>query len=323
MFVSPAHGRVTSHWGPRERHPVTGVRGFHRGIDIAPPRPGQTGVPVFACYGGTVRATSTHQNRKGNPITGTWNSGSYVLIDGPGGGSEWYGHLATIDVRPGDRVRAGDRLGTMGAVGNVTGIHLHLEMWDGRHQGGGAKGGNTRDPRDDFKAHGVTPGSAPVLPKTPIKNPVTPLERTWPDMSRQEFNEDASRHAENVVAQTTENILTAIPDLLRQSVATQNAALHNAFRREAQAAGEQVAAQIASLPTVTSADAERIRLAILGDVHPKTPGTDLRGVAVTTMQDTKALLALVQSLAGALAATADGEDFDTNKFLSTTTTEED
>lgn len=181
-FVSPAEGRVTSHWGPRERHPVTGLAGFHRGIDIAPPIPGQRGVPVYACYGGTVRAVRTGKrngDRDPNPITGTWNTGNFVLIDGPGGGSEWYGHLDTIVVAPGDRVEPGTYLGTMGDSGNVTGVHLHLEMWNTRNQGGGSKGGNTRDPRIDFKAHGVTPGSAPVFPKTPT----TPIGKDWLDMA--------------------------------------------------------------------------------------------------------------------------------------------
>lgn len=225
VFVSPAEGRVTSHWGPRERHPVTGARGFHRGIDIAPPVPGQTGVPVRAAYAGTVRTVVTGRprgDRRPNPVTGTWNTGNCVIIDGPGGGSEYYGHLATVVVAPGDKVAVGQVLGTMGASGNVSGIHLHFECWDGRSQGGGLAGGNTRDPRIDFKRHGVTPGAAYIPPKNtpgalvPPKTNPTPLpERTWLDMvSITEFNKEASRHAENVVAQTTTNILNALPGIV-------------------------------------------------------------------------------------------------------------
>lgn len=169
VFVSPTEGRVTSEWGYRERHPVSGARGFHRGLDIAPPRAGQTGHPVYAAYGGTVRAVrrdSWAGDRRSNPITGTWNTGNFVLIDGAGGGSEWYGHLATVDVRPGQKVKAGDRIGTQGRTGNVTGIHLHFERWAGRNQGGGAAGGNTVNPRVDFNRHGVGVGSKPKVSTT-------------------------------------------------------------------------------------------------------------------------------------------------------------
>jgi len=154
-FVSPAEGRVSSEWGSR-RHPITGKAGFHRGIDIA----NNTGTPIYAAYGGTVRQANTGTGN--NPITGAWNTGRSIIIDGPGGGSEFYGHLNTISVRKGQRVQAGDQIGTMGATGNVTGPHLHFERWAGRSQGGGAGKGNTINPRVDFNRHGIRPGSKPV-----------------------------------------------------------------------------------------------------------------------------------------------------------------
>lgn len=162
-FHAPAVGRVTSRYGPRKPY-------FHRGIDIAPPVPGQTGCPVFAAYGGIVRAVRSRGGDR-NPITGTWNTGSYILIDGPGGGSEWYGHVVNIRVKPGDKMVAGQRIADMGAVGNVTGIHLHFECWNGRSQGGGADGpGNTRNPALDFAKYGITPGKAGSGGKTPVAN---------------------------------------------------------------------------------------------------------------------------------------------------------
>src|SRR5690625_1678939 len=145
-FVSPAEGRVTSPYGPRPPLP------YHYGIDIAPPIPGTKNWPVYAAYGGTVVAVN--DGSRPNDITGTWNTGSYVKIDGPGGGSEWYGHLETIDVRAGDKVEAGDKLGTMGARGNVTGIHLHFETWDSHVR-------SPHNPMIDFNKHGVRPGSKP------------------------------------------------------------------------------------------------------------------------------------------------------------------
>lgn len=159
-FVSPAEGRVSSEWGSR-RHPISGKAGWHRGIDIA----NSTGTPIYAAYGGKVRQANTGTGT--NPITGVWNTGRSIIIDGPGGGSEFYGHLQSINVRVGQQVRAGDRIATMGATGNVTGPHLHFECWSGRNQGGGAGAGNTRNPRTDFNKHGITPGSRPVTSTPP------------------------------------------------------------------------------------------------------------------------------------------------------------
>jgi len=172
---------------------------------------------VYACYGGTVRSVRTGKrngDRDPNPITGTWNTGNYVLIDGPGGGSEWYGHLETIRVAPGDKVSAGDLLGTMGDSGNVTGIHLHLEMWNSRTSGGGLAAGNTRDPRMDFRAAGVEPGSAPLL----VKNVTTlPAPSKTP----------TSLPQEDIVASLAE-----LDTLLGQRLAAQNSQLHNAIIAE-------------------------------------------------------------------------------------------
>lgn len=173
--VSPVEGRVTSGWGHRPPLP------YHYGIDLAPPIPGQRNVPFRAMFGGTVRAVGNGY-RDRNPITGTWNTGSYILIDGPGGGSEWYGHHAgTARVKPGDVVQAGQILGVMGDVGNVTGIHLHLEIWAGRNRE------SAYDPAIAFKQLGLTPGRAGETAQRsvvgmPIKTPIrvaAPKHSTW------------------------------------------------------------------------------------------------------------------------------------------------
>ena len=39
-----------------------------------------------------------------------------------------YAHADSLDVRPGDAVTAGQRLGSVGATGNASGPHLHFEV---------------------------------------------------------------------------------------------------------------------------------------------------------------------------------------------------
>lgn len=40
-----------------------------------------------------------------------------------------YAHLSRIDVRVGQSVRRGQTIGLSGASGDVTGPHLHFEVW--------------------------------------------------------------------------------------------------------------------------------------------------------------------------------------------------
>ena len=106
----PSFGPVTSHYGPRA---LMGY-GFHYGTDVG------GGGPVYAAGPGRIRYSG--------PSPTPWNTGSQLWIDHPGGALTTYGHMPYASMAPaGTEVRAGTRIGRQGAVGKVTGTHLHFE----------------------------------------------------------------------------------------------------------------------------------------------------------------------------------------------------
>ena len=117
-FANPvrANVRFTSGFGTR-RDPKTGRQRMHNGVDFAGPR----GTAIHATADGVV----THAGWRGG-------YGNTVMIRHAFGIETLYAHLTQIDVRNGQRVSRGDRIGGMGATGRVTGVHLHYEV----HLGG-------------------------------------------------------------------------------------------------------------------------------------------------------------------------------------------
>lgn len=108
-YGSPAYA-IGSGYGWRV-HPVTGERKFHYGIDIPAPK----GEYVRASHPGTV-TLSKYSNTAGN----------YVVIETGAGYESIYMHLDERFVGVGDKVAAGDIIGTVGDTGRVTGAHLHF-----------------------------------------------------------------------------------------------------------------------------------------------------------------------------------------------------
>ena len=62
--------------------------------------------------------------RRGTPA----RNGNHTVVRLQDGTEIWYSHQTTITVVPGQRVQAGEVIGTVGSTGNVTGPHLHLEV---------------------------------------------------------------------------------------------------------------------------------------------------------------------------------------------------
>lgn len=104
--------RVTAVFGT-ERVFNGAVQSRHYGLDLR----GRVGDPVFACLPGRVVLSGMR-----------YFSGGTLVLDHGGGLHTLYFHLSARDVRVGDRVEAGQRLGAVGRSGRVTGPHLHLSV---------------------------------------------------------------------------------------------------------------------------------------------------------------------------------------------------
>ena len=92
-------------------------RSPHTGSDFA----ANTGTPVYSVANGRVALAEEH-----------FFAGNSVFVDHGGGLLSMYFHLSRIDVRPGQEVRRGERLGAVGATGRATGPHLHFGLrWYG------------------------------------------------------------------------------------------------------------------------------------------------------------------------------------------------
>jgi murein DD-endopeptidase MepM/ murein hydrolase activator NlpD len=109
----PVFGRITSAFGETRFSPSSGGTRPHMGIDIAAP----TGTSIVAPADGWVLIAGREAEY-----------GRLVCLDHGHGYTTMYGHLKDIHVKAGDRVKAGQILGTVGTSGNTTGPHLHYEV---------------------------------------------------------------------------------------------------------------------------------------------------------------------------------------------------
>lgn len=105
----------TSEFGMR-KSPTTGTWELHDGVDIA----GGVGTPIYAPAPGRVVKVSY------SPI----GYGNHLMIQHGYGYITLFGHCSKIFVKPGAEVSAGQLIAHVGATGNVTGPHLHYEVWN-------------------------------------------------------------------------------------------------------------------------------------------------------------------------------------------------
>lgn len=116
-----------------------GQRGssFHYGTDYS----ALHGQAIYAVQSGTVKRVETaereyseNEKRPTSPsyeafVASGW--GRYIVIDHDGYNfCSLYAHLSTVDVRVGDKVTAGQKIGAADNTGHSFGNHLHIELLD-------------------------------------------------------------------------------------------------------------------------------------------------------------------------------------------------
>lgn len=116
--VIPSEGSGTFAW-PADGGYISSKQGhrwgkLHKGIDIARP----ASKTITAADHGIVEFAD-NAGGYGNKVTINHNNG--YKTD--------YAHLDSIDVKEGQKIEKGMKIGKMGSTGNSTGIHLHFEMY--------------------------------------------------------------------------------------------------------------------------------------------------------------------------------------------------
>ncbi|MET7270866.1 M23 family metallopeptidase [Streptomyces flaveolus] len=122
--ISSTFGQAGPYW----------ASGHHTGLDFAAP----TGTLLKAVHSGTITSAG-YEGSYGYKTVLTLDDGTEI----------WYAHQSSINVSVGQKVTTGEVIGRVGATGNVTGAHLHMEVHTA--DGGGI------DPMAWLQSKGLTP----------------------------------------------------------------------------------------------------------------------------------------------------------------------
>jgi murein DD-endopeptidase MepM/ murein hydrolase activator NlpD len=117
-FVTPVQAKPTDSFGMTHIFNEE-LSSTHRGEDF----PVNEGAPVVVSNSGTVVLAKE-----------LFYEGNCVIVDHGQRFFTIYMHLSKIDVKAGDKLRKGDRLGLSGQTGRVSGPHLHMGVrWNGAY----------------------------------------------------------------------------------------------------------------------------------------------------------------------------------------------
>ncbi|QIG82016.1 M23 family metallopeptidase [Sphingosinithalassobacter tenebrarum] len=113
-FLWPVTGRISGLFGAQRVYGGEPAS-YHSGIDIARP----SGTPVLAPADGVVILAAEQ------PFS---LEGHLLMLDHGMGLNSAFLHLSRIDVKVGEHIRRGQRVGAIGQSGSATGPHLHWSL---------------------------------------------------------------------------------------------------------------------------------------------------------------------------------------------------
>ena len=111
---------LTSPFGSRIS-PFTRVTDFHKGLDLSAP----IGTPIYATADGVVTFSGRYPIRQS---VNWWRFGNVVVVNHADRFVTIYAHCDTTLVKPGQRIRQGETIATVGNTGWSTNAHLHYEV---------------------------------------------------------------------------------------------------------------------------------------------------------------------------------------------------
>lgn len=94
---------------------------YHGGSDV----PVEIGTVIHAMDGGKVYSAKYAEGSGGANPSGY---GNYIILEHDKGYYSVYAHLSAVNVKKGDKVSQGQKIGKSGNTGNSTGPHLHIEL---------------------------------------------------------------------------------------------------------------------------------------------------------------------------------------------------
>lgn len=97
--------------------------GLRYALDFTEPGE-KEGLPILSCAPGTAYV---YKNARVNHPD-NWGFGNFVLVDHGNGYATMYAHLKDTSVKNGQRVGAGDTVGTLGTTGSAGNAHLHFQV---------------------------------------------------------------------------------------------------------------------------------------------------------------------------------------------------
>jgi murein DD-endopeptidase MepM/ murein hydrolase activator NlpD len=116
-YNSPAQGCISSVFGLKRYYNGVFSGNYHNGVDIK----ASLGTPVKAITDGKVIIAEDAKLFRVN--------GTTVAIDHGQGLVSFYLHMSKLDVKAGDIVKAGQKIGEVGSTGFSTGPHLHWGLY--------------------------------------------------------------------------------------------------------------------------------------------------------------------------------------------------